>query len=665
MKDGHASRRWAIDERKQEAVVNWLYSTNENDSDYHQSMRIKETDNDTSLLESFTVVSPWSDRRSLFAYWQWREGANLKLFEKAHLYYYSSLDEGFERGQTLNEPVTSFKLSRLRPETVYFVCLRVLRRKRATPVRSNPEETKPILNAPQPVARIAEEQTKSVGITATKRPTLTTVLPWQQRHSLNIKAPENYAFELQCTEAATQNWHLSALIGGLLGVGLALILGIILLIVVKRKSWSTTSKYGAEKLLLHNEGNGGLHKKTRYSWRYGNGWRSNLSARSSSTRGVSDFSGNLREEDEDDEEDAIAEDDEDTEADTGCKSSVRSQTGIYGGSGGTTSSNRHSSVSSIDPRDDTSSVTHHLQKGSQIPSKRDSRKVRQDARAPKRVSKVGPSDRSPIPPRKPSQDPNSQEQRVQSTVCSDNDIKEYSGVTVNIVSPSPELMQTKEDLRSLGPKTPGDGQTASDSSDFEQTLVTPHSLKQNIRLHKDSADGHSVCGVNVLGSVSHCSARRKTIAVFQESVLCRGIERGYTSQRDPIAENNPIINPSFSAADTANEMPEQPTYFSCQSPAPLFDPQVVNLEPPLLLSPPNQPAGCFFEETWIRSPHIEYSPLSHPVDGASWLSSGGCSPVTSLNSPLSTKSSSSLDLDFQSADYCVDQNIYAEFIETI
>uniref|UniRef100_A0A0X3P0F2 Fibronectin type-III domain-containing protein n=1 Tax=Schistocephalus solidus TaxID=70667 RepID=A0A0X3P0F2_SCHSO len=619
-------------------------------------MRIKEADNDTSLLESFTVVSPWSDRRSLFAYWQWREGANLKLFEKAHLYYYSSLDEGLERAQTLNKPVTSFKLNHLRPETIYFVCLRVLRRKRALSARSNPEATKPLPEAPQHGPPIKGDQTKSVGITATKRPTPTTVLPWQQRHSLNVKAPENYAFELQCTEAATQNWHLSALVGGLLGVGLALILGIILLIIVKRRHWSASSKYCAEKALLHSEGNGRLHRKTRPSW------RSNLSARSSSARVVSDFSGNLREEDEDDEEDAIAEDDEDTEVDTGCKSSVRSQTGIYGGSGGTTSSNRHSSVSSIDPREDTSSVTPHLQKGAQIPSKRDSRIVRQDVRAQKKVSKVVPLERSPVPPRKPAVNLNSLEQRGQYSICSVNDTKEYSGVTVNILSPSPELMETKEDLRSLGPKTPGDGQTASDFSDLEQSLVTPNSLKQNSQLRKDRVNGYSVCEVNVLGSIGQSSARRKTIAVFHEPLLCPGIERGCTSQRQSVVENHLIRNPLFSPV----EMPEQAACLSCQSPAPLFDPKMVNLEPPLLLSPLCQPSGCFFEETWIKSPHIEYSPLSQPVDNASGLSSGVCSPVTSsIDSPLSRKSSSSFDLDLQSTDYYTEQNIYAEFIETI
>ncbi|VDK85758.1 unnamed protein product [Dibothriocephalus latus] len=472
---------------------------------------------------------------------------------------------------------------------------------------------------------------------------------------------------MRCTEAATQNWHLSALIGGLLGVSLALILGIILLIIVKRKHWSTTSKYGAEKSLLHSEGNGGLHRKTRYSWRSnGNGWRSNLSARSSSTRGVSDFSGNLREEDEDDEEDAIAEDDEDTEADTGCKSSVRSQTGIYGGSGGTTSSNRHSSVSSIEPREDTSSVTHHLQTSSQIPGKRDGRKVRQDVRAQKRVSKTVPSERSPGSPRKPPQQSNSQEQRVQSNVYSVNDTKACPGVTVNILSPSPELTETKEDLRALGPKTPGDGQTASDSSDIEQNLVTPNSSKQNIQLHKDSANGYSVFEINVLGPVSQNPARRKTIAVFQETVLCPGIERGCTPQRHSVVENHIVRNPLFSPVGTPNETLEPVPCFSCQSPAPRFDPQMVNLEPPLLLSPPYQPSGCFFEETWIKSPHIEYSPLSQPMDNPSWLSSGVYSPVTSsVNSPLSTKSSPSFDLDLQGADYCADQNIYAEFIETI
>uniref|UniRef100_A0A5K3EIK8 Fibronectin type-III domain-containing protein n=1 Tax=Mesocestoides corti TaxID=53468 RepID=A0A5K3EIK8_MESCO len=296
------------------------------------------------MLDNFHITSPWSDGRSLIAKWSWSYDADLHYFEKAYIFYYSRLDEGFERTEVITHPITSFTIQNLRPETTYFVCLRVHHRLQST-------QNAPITS------------TTATLTTATSQSPVT----WHVRQPSNPVFSDNYAYEVRCSKATTQNWHLSALIGGVLGVVFALMLGFLLLLVLKRShclpSNSGTFRKETTQGSFHGDykSGGSVRRGGRRSGSKRGSLHSMLWSNRSSNR-RSEFIGHLREEDEDEEDDdeeAIGEDDEDdTEIDMGCKSSVRSQVGIYGGSGGTTaSSNRHSSVSSsIDAREDSSSV---------------------------------------------------------------------------------------------------------------------------------------------------------------------------------------------------------------------------------------------------------------------------------------------------------------------
>nr|CDS32820.2 dynein light chain [Hymenolepis microstoma] len=256
-------------------------------------------------------------------------------------------------------------------------------------------------------------------------PAVRTPINWYNRQLSNPISAGTYVYDFQCLSATTQNWHLSAFIGGILGVVFALFLGILLLFLLRRNhclpgGYGSFGKQMTQRSLLGNSSSlrGTSNRRGRQSSSKRSSFHSSLwPSRSSNSR--SEFSGHLREledDDVDEDDEVIAEDDEeDTEIDTGCKSSVRSQVGIYGGSGGTTgSSNRHSSMSSsIDAREDSSSVAMPYLPVNGVPSRSATRRSR-DLKRP---------------------------------LMGYDSMKNISGVEVNVVAPTPDVIGTKEDLR--------------------------------------------------------------------------------------------------------------------------------------------------------------------------------------------------------------------------
>ncbi|VDO14819.1 unnamed protein product [Rodentolepis nana] len=397
------------------------------------------------MLDSFTVTSPWSDGRSLIASWTWSLDSDLKFFEKTILYYYSPFDEGYERSELITQPITSFTLQNLHPETTYSICLRVHHRK-------HPNNS---LLIPQQI------------ITTTPPLTIRTPINWYNRQPSNPISAGTYVYDFQCLSATTQNWHLSAFIGGILGVVSALFLGVLLLFLLKRNhclpgGYGGFGKQMTQRSLLGNSSSlrGSSTRRGKQSSSKRGSFHSSLwPSRSSNSR--SEFSGHLREledDDVDEDDEVIAEDDEeDTEIDTGCKSSVRSQVGIYGGSGGTTgSSNRHSSMSSsIDAREDSSSVAMPYLPVNGVPSRSATRRSR-DLKRP---------------------------------LMGYDSVKNISGVEVNVVAPTPDLIGTKEDLRrtSIAKTSDSSGQTSSTSPMancpdplLEPTIISLRSPEMNI-----------------------------------------------------------------------------------------------------------------------------------------------------------------------------------------
>lgn len=249
-------------------------------------------------------------------------------------------------------------------------------------------------------------------------------------------------------------------------------------------------------------------------------------SRSSNSR--SEFSGHLREEDEDDDVDdddeVIAEDDEeDTEIDTGGKSSVRSQIGIYEGSGGTTgSSNRHSSMSSsIDAREDSSSAAMPYLPVNGVQTRSASRGSR-DLKHPS----MG-YDR----------------------------MKNISGVKVNVIAPTPDVIGTGKDLRKISIAR------VSDFSGQHATASPPANLPDPLP-----------------GSV-------------------------IVTLRSPLV-SSPPPHPSKNSSTTGVEIEVQREYVS---PAPLPEPQSVDLQTPILVGMSSNEDGC----AWIESPLVE--PSSHLI----------------------------------------------------
>ncbi|VDM33050.1 unnamed protein product [Hydatigera taeniaeformis] len=343
------------------------------------------------------------------------------------IFYYSPLDEGFERTEIITHPITSFTLQNLRPETTYFICLRVHHRLQSTKFG------------------LTAAPTTSTVTTTNRSP-----LNWHVRQPSTPVSPDHYAYEVRCTQATTQNWHLSALIGGILGVVFALVLGFLLLFVLKRNQClpSSSSGFGkqmTQRSLLRNSYSlrGSSHRRGRRSSTKRGSFHSSLwPSRSSNSR--SEFSGHLREEDEeedDDDDDVIAEDDEeDTEIDTGCKSSMRSQAGIYGGSGGTTgSSNRHSSMSSsIDAREDSSSVAMPYLPVNGVPSRTATRRSRD----------------------------------MKHSSMGYENMKSSYGVKLNVVTPTSDASGAKESIRKVS-LTPLTKSIDADGRKSEQGTVSP------------------------------------------------------------------------------------------------------------------------------------------------------------------------------------------------
>ncbi|KAM7537668.1 hypothetical protein Aperf_G00000061781 [Anoplocephala perfoliata] len=464
------------------------------------------------MLDNFIVTSPWSDGRSLIAKWTWSNGADLQYFEKANIYYYSPLDEGFERTELITQPITSFSLHNLRPETTYLVCIRVQHRRH--PLKSI------LIRTPTTT-------------TTTVFPTVRTPVNWHIRQPTNPVSPGNYVYDSRCIHATTQNWHLSALIGGILGVVFALFLGVLLLILLKRNRCVPGGSVGfgkqtTQRSLLGNSSTvrGSSKRRGRRSSSKQGSFHSSLwPSRSSNSR--SEFSGHLREEDEDDDVDdddeVIAEDDEeDTEIDTGGKSSVRSQIGIYGGSGGTTgSSNRHSSMSSsVDAREDSSSTALPYLPVNGIQVRSATRRSR-DLKQP-------------------------------SIGC--DSMKNISGVKVNVVAPTPDVIGAREDLSKISTaKIP-------DLSDQCATASPPANLPDPL-----------------LGSV-------------------------IVTLRSPLVSSPPHLSKNSSNAGAEVEVQRE-----CVSPVPLQEPQSVGLQTPVLIGMnPNQD-----ECAWIESPMVE--PSSHLI----------------------------------------------------
>ncbi|KAH9282384.1 Dynein light chain 1, cytoplasmic [Echinococcus granulosus] len=463
------------------------------------------------MLDNFFVTSPWSDGRSLIAKWTWNYGVDLHYFEKASIFYYSPLDEGFERTEIITQPITSFTLQNLRPETTYFICLRVHHRLQSTKFGLTPAPT-----------------------TSTLTTTNRSPLNWHVRQPSTPVSPDNYAYEVRCTQATTQNWHLSALIGGILGVVFALMLGFLLLFVLKRNQClpSSSSDFGkqmTQRSLLRNSYShrGGSRRRGRKSSTKRGSQHSSLwLSRSSNSR--SEFSGHLREEDEDDEDDdddeVIAEDDEeDTEIDTGCKSSVRSQVGIYGGSGGTTgSSNRHSSMSSsIDAREDSSSVAMSYLPVNSVPSRTATRRSRD----------------------------------MKHSSMGYENIKNIYGVKLSVVTPTPEASGAKESLQKVS-FTPVTTTIDVDGRKPEQNAVSP-----------------------------------SVVPVLPDPLR----ESSIASLRSPL-----VTSPSPLTKSSQSFGLESDSRGACRSPVPLPEPQLVDLQTPILVG-----LGCKDDCTCIESPKIE------------------------------------------------------------
>ncbi|KAL5964903.1 hypothetical protein TSMEX_007355 [Taenia solium] len=358
-------------------------------------------------------------------------------------------------------------------------------------------------------------------------------LNWHVRQPSIPVSPDHYAYEVRCTQATTQNWHLSALIGGILGVVFALVLGFLLLFVLKRNQClpSSSSGFGkqmTQRSLLRNSYSqrGSSHRRGRKSSTKRGSFHSSLwPSRSSNSR--SEFSGHLREEDEDDEDDdddVIAEDDEeDTEIDTGCKSSVRSQVGIYGGSGGTTgSSNRHSSMSSsIDAREDSSSVAMPYLPVNGVPSRTSTRRSRD----------------------------------MKHSSMGHENMKNSYGVKLSVVTPTSNTSGVKESLRKVSP-TPVIKTVDADGRKSEKGAVSP-------------------LGVPALPDPLRGSA--------------------ITALWSPL-----VTSPSPLTKSPQTRGMESDSRGECRSPVPLPEPQLVDLQTPMLMG-----LGCKDDCVWIESPRIE------------------------------------------------------------
>lgn len=441
----------------------------------------------------------------------------MPLNRVCQIFYYSPLDEGFERTEIITQPITSFTLQNLRPETTYFICLRVHHRL----------QSKKIGLAPVPT---------TTTLTTTNR----SPLNWHVRQPSTPVSPDHYAYEVRCTQATTQNWHLSALIGGILGVVFALVLGFLLLFVLKRNQClpSSSSGFGkqmTQRSLLRNSYSqrGSSHRRGRRSSTKRGSFHSSLwPSRSSNSR--SEFSGHLREEDEDDEDDdddVIAEDDEeDTEIDTGCKSSVRSQAGIYGGSGGTTgSSNRHSSMSSsIDAREDSSSVAMPYLPVNGMPSRSATRRSRD----------------------------------MKHSSMGYENTKNSHGVKLNVVTPTPDVSDVKEGFRKVS--------------------LTPATKTVDVDWRKSEKGAVSPPGIPSLPD----PLRGSSIATLWSPLV---------TSPSPLTKSPQLFGLE---SDGRGE---------CRSPIPLPEPQLVDLQTPMLVG-----LGRKDDYMWIESPRIEAVPQLLP-----------------------------------------------------
>ena len=377
-------------------------------------------------------------------------------------------------------------------------------------------------------------------------------------------------------------------------------------------------KHVTQRSLLGNSYNqrDGCNRGGKRSHSKHGGFHSSLwPSRSSNTR--SEFSGHLREVDEDfedDDDEVIPEDDEeDTEIDTGCKSSVRSQVGIYGGSGGTTgSSNRHSSMSSsIDAREDSSSVVMPYLSVNGVPAQS----------APKRSRDI-----------KRSPDGN-------------DSTKNITGVKVNVVTPDQDAGSIKDCLQKAS--NPAVTPVADhDVGNKEQSVGSPTSILSP----PDSLLGSS-----------------------------------------PVSLHSPLIGFPVPLTKSSQSIGiENDSRGDCQSPAPLPDPQPVDLQAPVLVG-----VSCKEDCGWIESPRVEAISLLPPDipsmmyddeeentaedDVRDHESSLSLSDATSGSSRESTISSSNYDYEncyyFASAEKLDEDklqtpsrrgpSIYTEFVETI
>ncbi|KAM3180812.1 hypothetical protein ACTXT7_015573 [Hymenolepis weldensis] len=507
------------------------------------------------------------------------------------LYYYSPFDEGYERSELITQPITSFTLQNLRPETTYSICLRVHHRKHPNNSLLIPQQTT---------------------TTTPSSPTVRTPINWYNRQPSNPISAGTYVYDFQCLSATTQNWHLSALIGGVLGVVFALFLGILLLFLLKRThclpgGYSGFGKQMTQRSLLGNSSSlrGNSNRRGRRSGSKRGSFHSSLwPSRSSNSR--SEFSGHLREElegdDVDDDDEVIAEDDEeDTEIDTGCKSSVRSQVGIYGGSGGTTgSSNRHSSMSSsIDATEDSSSLAMPYLPVNGVPSRSATRRSR-DLKRP---------------------------------LMGYDSMKNISGVKVNVVAPTPDVIGTKEDLRktSIAKISDCSGQTSTTSPSTNIPEPLPESLIVSLRSPQ-------------------------------------------VNTPPPLSKQSPTSGLDIEARD------------ECLSPVPIQEPQSVDLQTPVLVGMNSNKEECI----WIESPKVE--PLSHIItdipetlfendnrnvpSNPDYESTLSLSDATSGTSRESIISSSNYDYEYYGSVERLEggdqddpdksgPSIYTEFIETI